>query len=43
MSRDIKGTLFKALYLLNYILDGNETLQVSTEGSVIHENDGRAD
>ena len=38
MSRDIKGALFEALYLLNYMLDGNETLHVSTEGSVIHEN-----
>ena len=34
----LKGQLFKALYLLNYMLDGNETLHVSTEGSVIHEN-----
>ena len=37
-SRDIKGALFKALYLLNYMSDRVETLHVSTKGRVIDEN-----
>ena len=37
-SRDIKGALFKALYLLNYMSDRVETLHVSTKGWVKDEN-----
>jgi hypothetical protein len=37
-SCDIKGALFKGLYLLNYVSDRVETLHVSTKGSVIDEN-----
>ena len=37
-SRDIKGAHFKPLYLLNYMSNGFETLQMSTKGSVIDEN-----
>jgi hypothetical protein len=37
-SRDIKGALSKALYLLNYGPDRFDTFHVSTKGSVIDEN-----
>jgi hypothetical protein len=37
-SRDIKGTLFKALYLINHMSDRVETFHVSSKGSVIDEN-----
>ena len=37
-SLDIKGAFFKPLYLLNYVSNQAEILHVSTDGSVIDEN-----